>query len=134
MVRKRIAVTVAAWMLMSANVFASGYAQPIVMASETQLGDDAELRFDPTPANTGELVVVDKTTKAVSLKRPFSYDVKGGTPNMPRTPRGATVDLRFSDGNALTIACDPLSENCRSSDFVTEGSDAFSLSWVIKQE
>src|SRR5580698_1761657 len=105
-------VAVAAWILMSANAFASGYARPIVMTSETQLGDDAELRFDPTPANTGELVVVDKTSNAVSLKRPFSYDVKGGKHT---TARGATVDLHFNDGNALTIACDPLSANCRSS-------------------
>jgi hypothetical protein len=130
MVGKWVAAVVA-WTLMSANAFASGYARPIVMTSETQLGDDVELRFDPTPADTGELVVVDKTSNAVSLMRTFSYDVKGGKLS---AARGSTVDVRFHDGNALTIACDPLSENCRSSDFLTEGPDTFSISWVIKHE
>jgi hypothetical protein len=131
MARKVVAVAVVALIWMSVNAFASGYARPIVMTSETQLGDDAELRFDPAPANTGELVVLDKTSNVISLKRPFSYDVEGGK----RTaPRGSTVDLRFADGNGLTIACDPLSVNCRSSDFLTEGLDTFSISWVIKRE
>jgi hypothetical protein len=124
-------MTVLAMGLMSANAFASGYTRPIVMTSETQLGDDAELRFNPAPASTGELVVMDKTAHAVSLRRPFFYDVEGVNHT---APRGSTVDLHFDDGNGLTIACDPLSENCRSSDFLTEGPDTFSISWVIKRE
>jgi hypothetical protein len=127
---KEWALTVA-FMVISGTALASGYERPIVMTSETQLGDDAELRFNPAPANTGELVVMDKTAHAVSLTRPFSYDVEGVDHT---APRGSTVDLHFSDGNGLTIACDPLSENCRSSDFLTEGPDTFSISWVIKRE
>jgi hypothetical protein len=125
---RRVLAAVVALSLMSANAFASGYARPTVMTSETQLGDNVELRFDPTPANTGALVVVDKTSHAVSLKRAFSYDVKGGKLT---AAQGSTVDLHFADGQTLTIACDPLSENCSSSDFLTEGSDTFSISWVI---
>jgi len=114
---------------MVGGAFAGGYPKPVVMTGVTQMADTAELRFDPAPADTGTLVIVGDHSKKPERTYHFVYDV-------PDAPRGAVyraVNIAFNNKQKLTILCDPLSGNCRSTGYVTEGAATFSMSWKVTQ-
>jgi hypothetical protein len=114
---------------MAGSAFAGGYPRPVVMTGVTQMADTAELRFDPAPADTGTLVVLGDHSKNPQQTYRFVYDV-------PTAPRGAvdrTVNIAFNDKQKLTLLCDLLSDNCRSTGYVTEGAATFSMSWKVTQ-
>ncbi|CAB3759866.1 hypothetical protein [Paraburkholderia solisilvae] len=105
--------------------------QPTGLFSFTGLadnGDTAVLRFDPSPATTGRLFVVDDRTHQNSKTFPVTYRVLPRDSKSEGNPR---VEITFPDKQSLTIFCDPLSSNCRSDGFVTEGGITFALLWHI---
>lgn len=111
------------------SVFAGGYAKPVVMTGVTQMADTAELLFDPAPADTGKLVVLGDHTNTPQQTYRFVYNVPAAAPNAVNPP----VNIAFSDKQTLTILCDRLSDICRSTGYVTEGSATFSMSWKVLQ-
>lgn len=114
---------------LSASAFAGGYPQPVVMTGMTQMADTAELRFDPAPADTGTLVIFDSRSKAPAQTYRFVYDV----PPILHDQTDQPVHIDFVDKQKLDILCDTLSDNCRSTDYVAEGSATFSMSWKVVQ-
>lgn len=115
---------------LSASALASGYPKPVVMTGVTQMADTVELRFDPAPADTGTLVILGDHSKTPEQRYRFVYD-------LPARPRGGVdqpVNIDFSDEQKLNILCDTLSDNCRSTDYVIEGSATFSMSWKVTQK
>jgi hypothetical protein len=112
-----------------ATALAGGYSRPVVLTGVTQMADTVELRFDPAPADTGTLVVLGNQSKTPPKSYRFVYD-------LPPISRGTTdqpVNIAFSDSNKLSLLCDTLSDICRSTDYVTEGSATFSMSWKVIQ-
>jgi hypothetical protein len=108
---------------------ADGYSHPVVMQGVTQMADTAELHFDPAPSDKGTLVVLGDHTKTPKQSYPFVYRV-------PAAQRGAVdpaVDLDFSGKQTLTILCDPRSDNCMSTGYVTLGATTFSMLWKVTQ-
>lgn len=111
------------------GAFADGYSRPVVMTGVTQMADTAELHFDPTPADTGTLVIRGDHTKTPEQTYRFVY-------NVPAEQRGAVdpaVNINFSDKQTLTILCDPRSDNCMSTGYVTLGATTFSMLWKVTQ-
>jgi hypothetical protein len=113
----------------SASSFAEGYAAPVVMTGITQMADTVELRFDPAPANTGTLVILGDHSKTPEQKYQFVYDVLA----VPQGSIERTVNLNFNGKQKLTLSCDTLSDNCRSTDYLTEGATTFSILWKVTQ-
>jgi hypothetical protein len=105
------------------SALADGYSHPVVMTGVTQMADTAELHFDPAPKDTGTLVKTPKQSY------PFVYSLP--------TPQRGTVDpavnLDFSGKQKLTILCDPRSDNCMSTGYVTLGAATFSMLWKVTQ-
>jgi hypothetical protein len=110
--------------------FAAHIDQAFSMTGLTHEGDTAVLRFDPAPSATGKLVILGDRTHSGSRTMAFSYRILPLTPHAPGNP---TVEMTFGDKQSLTIFCDPLSDNCRSTDFVTEDGITFSLLWRIER-
>ncbi|MEW6342897.1 MAG: hypothetical protein AB1704_19740 [Pseudomonadota bacterium] len=111
------------------SAFADGYSRPVVMTGVTQMADTAELHFDPAPADTGTLVILGDHTKTPKQTYRFVY-------NLPAAQRKAVdpaVNLDFSDKQKLTILCDPRSDNCMSTGYVTMGTATFSMLWKVTQ-
>jgi hypothetical protein len=113
----------------SVTTFAGGFPRPVVLTGQTQMADTVELRFDPAPADTGTLVVLGDRSKTPAQSYRFVYDV----PPLSRGISNQPVNIDFADKRTLNILCDTLSDNCRSTDYVTEGSATFSMSWKVIQ-
>lgn len=125
----KLAVAVIA-LSVAVSAFAAGYTKPVVMTGVTQMADTAELHFDPAPADTGTLVILGDHTKTPQQTFRFVYDV----PPTPRNEENEPVKIAFSDKQKLTILCDRLSDMCRSTDYVTQGTTTFSMSWKITRQ
>jgi hypothetical protein len=107
--------------------------QPVGPFSFTGLadnGDTAVLRFDPSPATSGQLVVLGDRTHENSKTFPVTYRV---LPHDSKSEGNPRVQITFPDKQSLTIFCDPLSNNCRSEGFITEGGVTFALLWHIER-
>ncbi|CAH2794902.1 MAG: hypothetical protein CBARDCOR_5123 [uncultured Caballeronia sp.] len=109
------------------TVLAGDFTLPVTMTSETQLGEAAELQFDPGTAKVGKLLILGNNTAGAQTERKFTYDLSGGE---RKTARGATVVVSFDDKESLEISCDPMADNCISSGFDTENGSTFSISWT----
>ncbi|WP_429283010.1 hypothetical protein [Paraburkholderia sp. GAS41] len=110
------------------SAMADGYLHPVVMTGVTEMADTAELHFDPAPKDTGTLVILGDHTKTPKQSYAFVYSVP--------TPRGEAdppVNLDFSGKQKLTILCDPRSDNCMSTGYVTLGAATFSMLWKVTQ-
>jgi len=114
---------------MAGVAMADSYPHPVVMTGVTQMADTAELRFDPAPAHTGKLVVLGDHTKRPQQSYPFVYNV----PTATSTEVDPPVNLDFSDKQKLTLLCDPQSDNCVATGYVTFGETTFALSWKVTQ-
>jgi hypothetical protein len=110
------------------TALAGDFTVPVTLTSETQLGDAAELQFDPGTAKIGKLLILGNKTGGGQIEQKFTYDVSGGD---RETARGATIVVSFDDKQSLEISCDPMADNCRSSGFATESGSTFSISWTI---
>ena len=108
---------------------AGGYSHPVVMTGVTQMADTAELHFDPAPAHTGTLVVLGDHSKTPRQSYPFVYNV----PAPQRTEVDPPVNLDFSGKQKLTLLCDPRSDNCIATGYLTFGETTFSILWKVTQ-
>lgn len=129
MTKKKIAVSAAA-MALSVSALAGSFGKAIVMDGTTQTADTAELRFDPTPSNSGVLIVLGDHSGTARQTYQFVYDVPEKQPD----PTARRVNITFADKTTLSISCDPLSDNCRSLDYVVKGANTFSLLWKIEHK
>jgi hypothetical protein len=127
--REKITVF-AAVMSLSVSALAGTFGTPIVMGGTTQTADTAELRFDPRPSNSGVLIVLGDHSGTTRQTYPFVYDVPEKQPD----PTARRVNITFADKTTLSISCDPLSNNCRSLNYVDKGANTFSLMWKIVQK
>ncbi|HEY2000123.1 hypothetical protein [Paraburkholderia sp.] len=121
----KLAVAVIALSLVK-SACAIGTSGPIVMTGITQMADTAELRFDPAPADTGTLVILGDHSKTPQQTYRFVYNRLA-----PYGTVDPEVSISFADKHTLTILCDALSDNCRSTDYVTEGAATFSMMWKL---
>ena len=121
------AVFASTFLTLAGSALAGLYAKPVVMTGENQMGDTAELRFDPSPSHTGTLVLLGDRTKTPQQTFPFVYEI----PDKRATQSSPTVNITFADKQTLSISCDPLAENCESAGYVTVGGSTFSILWVI---
>jgi hypothetical protein len=129
MLKKKITAFAAA-MSLPLSALAGNFRTPIVMDGTTQTADTAELRFDPTPSNTGVLIVLGDHSGTARRTYQFVYDVPEKQPD----PTARRVNITFADKTTLSISCDPLSDNCRSLDYVVKGANTFSLMWKIEHK
>jgi hypothetical protein len=113
----------------ASTAMADGYTHPVVMTGVTQMADTAELRFDPAPAHTGTLVILGDHTKTPQQRYRFVYTVPAPQHGDVDPP----INLDFSDKQKLTILCDPRSDNCMSTGYVTLGAATFSMLWKVTQ-
>ena len=114
---------------LTASAMADGYSHPVVMTGVTQMADTAELHFDPAPKDTGTLVILGDHTNTPKQSYHFVY-------SLPVPQRGQVdppVNLDFSDKQKLTLLCDPRSDNCISTGYVTMGTTTFSVLWKVTQ-
>ncbi|ANB71494.1 hypothetical protein AYM40_03255 [Paraburkholderia phytofirmans OLGA172] len=109
------------------NVLADGYSRPVVMTGVTQMADTAELHFDPAPKDSGTLVILGDHTKTSKQSYSFVYSVLAAQ----HSGVDPAVNLDFSGKQKLTILCDPRSDNCISTGYVTFGSATFSMLWKV---
>ncbi|WP_241024124.1 hypothetical protein [Burkholderia sp. Ac-20365] len=101
---------------------------PISMTGVTDTGDTAELRFDATPSNAATLLIKGDRTGSPPRSFPVSYTfepIQKGALNNP------IVKITFNDKQTMTIACDPLSDNCHADSYPTVGGISFSILWRI---
>ncbi|SDH64011.1 hypothetical protein [Paraburkholderia phenazinium] len=110
------------------SAFADGYARPVVMTGVTQMSDTAELHFAAAPENTGTLVILGDHTKTPKQTYRFVYSVPA-----QHSAVDPAVNLDFGDKQKLTILCDPRSDNCMSTGYVTMGTATFSMLWKVTQ-
>jgi hypothetical protein len=114
---------------LTASAMADGYSHLVVMTGVTEMADTAELHFDPAPKDTGTLVILGDHTNTPKQTYPFVY-------SLPTPQRGQVdppVDLDFSGKQKLTLLCDPRSDNCISTGYVTLGATTFSVLWKVTQ-
>ena len=108
---------------------ADGYSHPVVMTGVTEMADTAELHFDPAPKDTGTLVILGDHTKTPKQSYPFVYSL----PTVQSGQVDPPVNLDFSNKQKLTLLCDPRSDNCISTGYVTMGTTTFSVLWKVTQ-
>jgi len=111
------------------SAIADGYSHPVVMTGVTQMADTAELHFDPSPKDTGTLVILGDHTKTPKQSYPFVYSLPPAQSGEVDPP----VNLDFSGKQKLTILCDPRSVNCMSTGYVNLGTTTFSMLWKVTQ-
>lgn len=114
---------------MTGVAMADGYRHPVVMTGVTQMADTAELHFDPAPAHTGTLVVLGDHSKTPRQSYLFVYNLPAPT----RTEVDPPVNLDFNNKQKLTLLCDPRSDNCIATGYLTFGKTTFSILWKVTQ-
>jgi hypothetical protein len=109
-------------------------AEPVASFSMTGVsdrGDTVELRFDAPDARTARLLIKGDRTGTPAKTVPCSYEIepvqKSGTLDNP------VIKIRFADNQTLTIACDPLSDNCHADSYPTVSGTTFSMLWRIQR-
>jgi hypothetical protein len=98
------------------------------MTGLTDAGDTAVLRFDSAPSQTGQLTIIGGQTHLAIKTLPLKYRL---LPKDAKVLGDPQVQITFADKQSLTIFCDPLSNNCRSEDLITEDGVTFALLWHI---
>ncbi len=111
--------------------FAVEPAAPFSMTGVSDRGDTVELRFDAPDRQTARLLIKGDRTGTSAKTVPFSYEIepvqKSGTLDNP------VVKLTFADKQTMTIACDPLSDNCHADGYPTVSGTTFSMLWRIQR-
>jgi hypothetical protein len=116
-------------LFVACGAMADGYSHPVVMTGVTQMADTAELHFDPAPAHTGKLIVLGDHSKTPPQSYPFVYNL----PAPQRTEVDPPVKLDFTNKQKLTLLCDPRSDNCIATGYLTFGETTFSILWKVTQ-
>jgi hypothetical protein len=120
----------AAWIALPLSARAAEPVSPFSMTGVADNGDTVELHFDGAPSRSATLVIKGDKTGFAPKSFPCSYEIEP-------VPRGALespiVKITLADRQIMTIACDPLSDNCHASGYPTVNGTSFSILWQIKR-
>ncbi|WP_239482848.1 hypothetical protein [Paraburkholderia sp. C35] len=101
---------------------------PISMTGVSDTGDTVELRFDALPSKSGTLTIKGDRSNSPAKSFPVSYELEPVAKNALESP---IVRITFDNHQKMTIACDPLSDNCHADGYPTVGGTSFSILWHI---
>jgi hypothetical protein len=100
---------------------------PVSMTGSADSGDTVELRFDSPPSKTATLLIKgDRTGSPKTV--PCTYELE---PIQKGALESPIVKITFNHNQTITIACDPLSDNCHADSYPTIGGTSFSVLWHI---
>lgn len=98
------------------------------MTGNADSGDSVELRFDSPPSKTATLLIKGDRTGSAPKTIPCTYELEPIRKGALESP---IVKIRFNEKQTMTIACDPLSDNCHADSYPTVGGTSFSVLWHI---
>ncbi|TCG03619.1 hypothetical protein BZM27_47005 [Paraburkholderia steynii] len=101
---------------------------PVVMTGSADSSDTVELRFDSPPSKTATLLIKGDRTGSAPKTIPCTYELEPGQKGALESP---IVKITFNNKQTMTIACDPLSDNCHADSYPTVGGTSFSVLWHI---
>ena len=101
---------------------------PVSMKGSADSGDSVELRFDSPPSKTATLLIKGDRTGTAPKAVPCTYELE---PIQKGALESPIVKITFNDRQTMTIACDPLSNNCHADSYPTVGGTSFSVLWHI---
>jgi hypothetical protein len=101
---------------------------PVSMTGSADSGDTVELRFDSPPSKTATLLIKGDRTGSAPKTVPCTYELE---PIQKGALESPIVKITFNDKQTMTIACDPLSDNCHADGYPTVGGTSFSVLWHI---
>jgi hypothetical protein len=99
---------------------------PVSMTGSADSGDSVELRFDSPPSKTATLLIKGDRTGTAPKTIPCTYELE---PIQKGALESPIVKILFNDRQTMTIACDPLSDNCHADSYPTVGGASFSMLW-----
>ncbi|AUT60253.1 hypothetical protein [Paraburkholderia terrae] len=101
---------------------------PVSMTGSADSGDTVELRFDSPPSKTATLLIKGDRTGSAQKTVPCTYELE---PTQKGALENPIVKITFNGKQTMTIACDPLSDNCHADSYPTVGGTSFSVLWHI---
>ncbi|PTB30347.1 hypothetical protein C9I56_03010 [Paraburkholderia caribensis] len=101
---------------------------PVSMTGSADSGDTVELRFDGPPSKTATLQIKGDRSGSAPKTIPCTYELE---PIQKGALESPIVKITFNDKQTMTIACDPLSNNCHADSYPTVGGTSFSVLWHI---
>jgi hypothetical protein len=101
---------------------------PVSMTGIADSGDTVELRFDSPPSKAATLLIKGDRTGSAPKTIPCKYELE---PIQKSALESPIVKITFNDRQTMTIACDPLSDNCHADSYPTVGGTSFSIRWHI---
>ncbi|MFP3644397.1 hypothetical protein [Paraburkholderia sp. SIMBA_054] len=101
---------------------------PVSMTGSADSGDTVELRFDSPPSKTATLLIKGDRTGSAPKTVPCTYELE---PIQKGALESPVVKITFNDKQTMTIACDPLSDNCHADGYPMVGGTSFSVLWHI---
>ncbi|BCF98040.1 hypothetical protein PPGU19_026090 [Paraburkholderia sp. PGU19] len=101
---------------------------PVSMRGSADSGDTVELRFDSPPSKTATLLIKGDRTGSAPKTVSCTYELE---PIQKGALESPIVKITFNDRQTMTIACDPLSDNCHADSYPTVGGTSFSMLWHI---
>ncbi|WP_353552978.1 hypothetical protein [Paraburkholderia terrae] len=101
---------------------------PVLMTGSADSSDTVELHFDSPPSRTATLLIKGDRTGSLPKTVPCTYEIE---PIQKGALESPIVKITFSDRQTMTIACDPLSNNCHADSYPTVGGTSFSVLWHI---
>jgi hypothetical protein len=120
--------------LLSAALPLYAFAEPPVarfsMTGLADTGDPVELHFGDPASHDSVLVVKGEKTGSANRSFPISYEIE---PTQSDALESPVVKVIFSNKQQMTIACDPLSDNCHADTYTTVGGISFSMLWHINR-
>ncbi|GJH02928.1 hypothetical protein [Paraburkholderia terrae] len=101
---------------------------PVSMTGSADSGDSIELRFDAPPSKAATLLIKGDRTGTAPKTIPCTYELE---PIQKGALESPIIKITFNDKQTMTIACDPLSDNCHADSYPTVGGASFSVLWHI---
>jgi hypothetical protein len=116
------------WITLPLSAVASEAIATFSLSGVADTGDAVELRFAPSSSAT--LVIKGNRTGAAPRSIPCSYEIEPVARGALENP---VVRITFGDKQSMTIACDPLSDNCHADRYPTVSGTSFSMLWRIQR-
>ncbi|WP_240057154.1 hypothetical protein [Paraburkholderia azotifigens] len=120
----------AALLASSLSTIAAESTAPFSMTGVADNSDSVELRFDGPSSKSAKLLIKGDRTGFPPKTVPCSYELEPVQRGALESP---IVKITFKDKETMTIACDPLSDNCHADRYPTVAGTSFSMLWHIKR-